>query len=94
MVGLSGRPGRPAYVAVIGPCDPAEPGKPGDIIEGDLDAAQEVGRLMAKYGAVLVCGGLGGVMEAACTAARGHEPAGITVGAVQPSQRPRPSLTA
>lgn len=80
MTGLSGRPCRPAYVAVIGPGDPAEPGKPGNIIEGDLDAAQEVGRLMAKYGAVLVCGRLGGVMEAACMAVRGHEPAGITVG--------------
>jgi uncharacterized protein (TIGR00725 family) len=80
MTGESGRPGRPAYVAVIGPGDPTEPGKPGDIIEGDLDAAQEVGRLLAEHSAVLVCGGLGGVMEAACMAARGHEPAGITVG--------------
>jgi uncharacterized protein (TIGR00725 family) len=39
-----------------------------------------VGRLLAAYGAVLVCGGLGGVMEAACMAARDHKPAGITVG--------------
>lgn len=74
------RPDRPAYIAVIGPGDPGEPGKPGDIIDGDLDAAQEVGRLLAAHGAVLVCGGLGGVMEAACMAARAHEPAGITVG--------------
>ena len=28
--------------------------------------AEEVGRLLAGRGAVLVCGGLGGVMEAAC----------------------------
>jgi uncharacterized protein (TIGR00725 family) len=75
-----GRPGRPAYVALIGPGDSGEPGKPGDIIEGDLEAAREVGRLLAAHGAVLVCGGLGGVMEAACMAARGHRPAGVTVG--------------
>lgn len=81
MTGQSeGRPGRPAYIAVIGPGDPSEPGKPCDIIDGDLETAREVGRLLAAYGAVLVCGGLGGVMEAACMAAQGHEPAGVTVG--------------
>lgn len=74
------RPGRPAYIAVIGPGDPSEPGMPGDIIEGDLEAAQEVGRLLAARGAVLLCGGLGGVMEAACMAARAYKPAGVTVG--------------
>lgn len=41
-------------------------------------AAEEVGRLIAEAGAVLVCGGLGGVMEAA---ARGAFLAGgLTVG--------------
>jgi len=35
-----------------------------------LEAAEEVGRLVAEAGAVLVCGGLGGVMEAACRGAR------------------------
>ena len=30
-----------------------------------LGAAEEVGRLIAQAGAVLVCGGWGGVMEAA-----------------------------
>jgi uncharacterized protein (TIGR00725 family) len=80
MTRQSGRPDRPAYVAVVGPGDPGGPGKPGDIIDGDLDAAREVGRLLAANGAVLICGGLGGVMEAACRAARGHTPAGITVG--------------
>lgn len=74
------RPGRPAYIAVIGPGDPGGPGTPGDIIDGDLETAREVGRLLAAHGAVLVCGGLGGVMEAACRAAQGHEPAGVTVG--------------
>jgi uncharacterized protein (TIGR00725 family) len=72
-----GRSGRPAYIAVIGP---GEPGKPGGMIEGDLEAAREVGRLLAVHGAVMLCGGLGGVMEAACMAARGHQPAGVTVG--------------
>jgi uncharacterized protein (TIGR00725 family) len=34
--------------------------------------AEEVGRLLARRGAVVVCGGLGGVMEAACRGARGE----------------------
>jgi uncharacterized protein (TIGR00725 family) len=33
-------------------------------------AAERVGALVAQRGAVLVCGGLGGVMEAACRGAR------------------------
>ena len=74
------RPDRPAYVAVIGPGDPSDPSKPSEIAEGDLDAAEEVGQLLAAHGAILICGGLGGVMEAACTGARGHVPPGITVG--------------
>jgi len=41
-------------------------------------AAEEVGRLLALAGAVLVCGGLGGVMEAACRGAAGA--GGLTVG--------------
>lgn len=86
---IAARPGRPAYVAVIGPGDPGEPGKPSDIIDGDLDAAQNVGRLLAAHGAVLVCGGLGGVMEAACMAARGHEPPGFTVGFLPGSEHGR-----
>ena len=40
--------------------------------------AEEVGRLLARRGAVVVCGGLGGVMEAACRGARGE--GGTTVG--------------
>ncbi len=40
--------------------------------------AEEVGRLIAARGAVLVCGGLGGVMEAAARGAR--EAHGLTVG--------------
>ena len=40
--------------------------------------AEEVGRLIALNGAVLVCGGLGGVMEAAARGANAE--GGITVG--------------
>lgn len=40
--------------------------------------AEEVGRAVAESGAVLVCGGLGGVMEAACRGA--HHGGGLTVG--------------
>jgi uncharacterized protein (TIGR00725 family) len=49
------------YVAVVGP---------GDAAERHAAAAEEVGRLIAGRGATLVCGGLGGVMEAACRGAR------------------------
>ena len=57
------------YVAVCGP-DPAPP---------EVAAlAEEIGRLLADAGAVLVCGGLGGVMEAACRGA--SEGGGITMG--------------
>ena len=40
--------------------------------------AEEVGREIARRGAVLVCGGMGGVMEAACRGA-GDE-GGLTIG--------------
>ncbi len=40
--------------------------------------AETVGRLIAESGAVVCCGGLGGVMEAACRGAR--EAGGMTVG--------------
>ncbi|MHB1361785.1 MAG: TIGR00725 family protein [Thermoleophilia bacterium] len=40
--------------------------------------AEEVGRLIAAAGAVLVCGGLGGVMEAACRGARAGK--GVAIG--------------
>jgi uncharacterized protein (TIGR00725 family) len=42
------------------------------------DHAFEVGRLIARSGAVVVCGGLGGVMEAACRGAR--EEGGLVIG--------------
>ena len=40
--------------------------------------AEEAGRLVAKSGAVLVCGGMTGVMEAACRGA--SEEGGVTIG--------------
>ncbi len=43
-----------------------------------IKAAEEVGRLVAQRGAVLICGGLGGVMEAAARGAQAE--GGITVG--------------
>jgi uncharacterized protein (TIGR00725 family) len=59
----------PVYVAVCGP-DPAPPEV--------ASQAEEIGRLLARAGAVLVCGGLGGVME---SAARGVEAeGGVSIG--------------
>jgi len=56
-------------IAVIGSgtCTPAE-----------AAAAETVGRLLAEAGAVLVCGGRGGVMAAACRGAKSA--GGLTVG--------------
>ncbi|HET9985446.1 MAG TPA: TIGR00725 family protein [Longimicrobiales bacterium] len=59
----------PIRIAVCGASRPPE---------GLLAAANEVGRRVAEAGAVLLCGGLGGVMEAA---ARGADSAGgLTIG--------------
>lgn len=57
---------------------------------GDADAellrvAEQVGRGLAEAGTVLVCGGLGGVMEAACRGAR--EAGGLTVGLLPRTDR-------
>ena len=40
--------------------------------------AEEVGRELAKRGATIVCGGMGGVMEAACRGAQSE--GGVTIG--------------
>ena len=66
----------PPYVAVIGPGD-ASP-------EQERDA-EAVGRELAATGAVVICGGLGGVMAAACRGAR--EAGGLTVGLLPGSDR-------
>jgi uncharacterized protein (TIGR00725 family) len=57
------------YVAVIGGSSAAL-----DVCQ----VAEEVGRELARNGAVLVCGGLGGVMAAACRGAKSA--GGLTVG--------------
>src|SRR3954471_24681313 len=49
-----------------------------DADERDLAAAEEAGAAIAASGAPLVCGGLGGVMEAACRGARSR--GGLTIG--------------
>jgi uncharacterized protein (TIGR00725 family) len=67
--GGSGSAPAPPYVAVIGS------GRAGGEL---LTAAESVGRELALRGAVVVCGGLGGVMEAACRGARAE--GGTTVG--------------
>ncbi len=62
---------RPPQIAVIGK----------GARDSAVDAlAEEVGRLIAKEGAVLVCGGMGGVMEAASRGARSA--AGDVIGIV------------
>jgi uncharacterized protein (TIGR00725 family) len=60
---------RTPYVAVVGP---------GDASSQELEAAEDVGAGLAERGAVVVTGGLGGVMEAACRGARSRR--GRTVG--------------
>lgn len=45
---------------------------------GELADAEQVGRELARRGVVLVCGGMGGVMEAACRGA--FLEGGLTVG--------------
>ena len=47
-------------------------------IPAEAAAAEAVGRLIAEAGAVPICGGGGGVMEAACRGAKGA--GGLTVG--------------
>ncbi len=60
---------RPPVIAVIGENDPPP----------ELEAlAEAVGAEIAAGGAILVCGGLGGVMEAACRGAQRR--GGVTIG--------------
>lgn len=63
-------------IAVIGDssCSPEE-----------AKLAESVGELLAQQGATIVCGGLGGVMEAACRGAKSK--GGLTIG-ILPGQDP------
>ena len=64
------------YVAVVGAGEAT----------GELyDAAREVGRLVAERGAIVVCGGLGGVMEAAARGAT--ERGGVAIGVLPDENR-------
>ena len=64
------------YVAVVGP---------GDASPAELESAELIGRGIAQGGDVLVCGGLGGVMAAACRGA--VSAGGMTVGILPGSDR-------
>ena len=68
---------RSPVVAVVGPGRDASPAV--------LAEAEEAGAAIAAAGAVLVCGGLGGVMEAACRGARSN--GGLTVGLLPGTDR-------
>ncbi|MBC8429685.1 MAG: TIGR00725 family protein [Dehalococcoidia bacterium] len=57
------------FIAVIGGGQPSPE---------EAKIAEEVGRELARRGAILVCGGLGGVMEAACKGASSK--GGTTIG--------------
>lgn len=63
------RNSRKTIIAVIGggQCSPEE-----------IEIAEQAGREIARQGAVLVCGGLGGIMAAACRGAKSES--GLTVG--------------
>ena len=60
---------RKKFIAVIGG---------GQCTKEEARLAEEVGRELARRGAILVCGGLGGVMEAACRGADSE--GGMTIG--------------
>jgi len=68
---------RAPVVAVVGP------GR--DASAEELAAAEAAGAAIAEAGAVLVCGGLGGVMEAACRGARSE--GGTTIGLLPGTDR-------
>lgn len=68
---------RPLLIAVIGGGAPSARA---------YELAEAVGRELAQRGAVVVCGGLGGVMEAACRGAKSA--GGVTIG-LMPGDDPR-----
>ena len=69
MTGNNSAPKKPIFIGVIGG---------GEVSPHVARTAEEVGQEIAKHGAVLICGGLGGVMEAACRGA--SEAGGLTIG--------------
>lgn len=71
---------RPLHVAVIGDGDPRGPEA-----HRTLEWAEEVGQLLARGGAVVITGGLGGVMRAA---SRGAQAGGGTTIGILPGADP------
>lgn len=57
----------------------------GTVTEESLEVAHSTGRLLARGGHTVVCGGLGGVMEAACRGAKDGE--GETIGILPTDRR-------
>jgi uncharacterized protein (TIGR00725 family) len=64
------------YVAVVGP---------GEATEDEERVAEEIGQQLAGRGAIVVCGGLGGVMAAACRGAASA--GGLSVGLLPGTDR-------
>jgi uncharacterized protein (TIGR00725 family) len=58
---------------------------PGEASASEIEVAEEVGRGLAEAGAVVLTGGHGGVMAAACRGARGA--GGLTVGILPGADR-------
>lgn len=69
-------PNKKRFIAVIGgsECSPQE-----------AELAEEVGRELARQGAILVCGGMGGIMAAACKGATSQ--GGLTIGILPGNSR-------
>jgi uncharacterized protein (TIGR00725 family) len=72
----SQRSGTELIIGVIGGSAPTP---------AEAAAAEAVGRALAEAGAVLICGGRGGVMEAACRGAKSA--GGLTIGVLPGSSR-------
>jgi uncharacterized protein (TIGR00725 family) len=67
---------KPVIIAVIGGSE---------VSPQAAQLAEEVGREIAQHGAVLVCGGMSGVMEAACKGA--SDAGGLTIGILPGDRR-------
>ena len=67
---------QPPYVGVVGGSQPTAEQR---------DTAYAVGAALARAGAILVCGGRGGVMESACRGAAQN--GGLTVGLLPGTDR-------
>ncbi len=73
---MTDAPGRRVAIGVLG-------GR--DVGKDVLQIAERVGAGIAKLGGILVCGGMGGVMEAACIGAKSKD--GLTIGILPTSSK-------